>query len=417
VTVRRSLAVVLLVTALSGCTPFGEQRPQPTAPPPPSGDALPALPTNASIGLPAYQGAPSGGPSSLGPLTRVRARVDLTPATPGVFARTVAVTPAADGGAYVLLNPIEQELPLRLVTVGPDQAIGPVVETSDFLDVWDMHELPDGRVAIGGLLSPEQGYGVVLVDPATGVSRTVQVASYAAGSLAGGTALSDGTLYVFVSNGAPTGESEQLVAIDPRSATVRARHALSEDVAAASQDAVAEQFGGLLPRPGGGVTLVFDASPTRVPEDRIPTLLSFDASLRLTAEPVRVTDLAEGAETQAATVTPDGTVFLLVEVREGGWIVAVPDGGGAGPVLAQLADRVFDYALEVEPAQHWALVPAAGGAQAVDLTTGSLGGTLDLGCEPKLDVRDIVPAAGGALLVGECDTPREDTQMLWFAGP
>jgi hypothetical protein len=165
------------------------------------------------------------------------------------------------------------------------------------------------------------------------------------------------------------------------------------------------------------VTLVFDASPTRVPEDRIPTLLSYDASLKLAAEPVRVTDLAEGAETQAATVTPDGTVFLLVEVREGGWIVAVPDGGGAGPVLAQLADRVFDYALEVEPAQRWALVPAAGGAQSVDLTDGSLGGTLELGCEPKLDVRDIVPTDGGALLVGECDTPREDTQMLWFAGP
>ena len=40
-----------------------------------------------------------------------------------------------------------------------------------------------------------------------------------------------------------------------------------------------------------------------------------------------------------------------------------------------------------------------------------------VGCTPKLDVRNLYPAARGALMIGECDTPREDTQMLWFLGP
>ena len=40
-----------------------------------------------------------------------------------------------------------------------------------------------------------------------------------------------------------------------------------------------------------------------------------------------------------------------------------------------------------------------------------------LGCAPRLDVRDLYPASGGALMIGECDIPREDAQMLWFLGP
>ena len=39
------------------------------------------------------------------------------------------------------------------------------------------------------------------------------------------------------------------------------------------------------------------------------------------------------------------------------------------------------------------------------------------GCSPRLDVRALVPAPQGALVIGECDTPREDTQMLWLIGP
>lgn len=112
-------------------------------------------------------------------------------------------------------------------------------------------------------------------------------------------------------------------------------------------------------------------------------------------------------------------MFLLVEVQDGTWVLAVPDAAGAGPVLVQLTDRIYDYALVVEPAEVWALLPAAEGARALDLTTGEIRGPVRLGCTPRLDVRAYLPAAGGAgaLLVGECDTPREDTQLLWILGP
>ena len=40
-----------------------------------------------------------------------------------------------------------------------------------------------------------------------------------------------------------------------------------------------------------------------------------------------------------------------------------------------------------------------------------------MGGEPRLDVSNLYPAPGGALMIGECDTPREDTQLLWFLGP
>jgi hypothetical protein len=132
---------------------------------------------------------------------------------------------------------------------------------------------------------------------------------------------------------------------------------------------------------------------------------------------VRATGLAEGAETKSVAGAADGTVFLLVTVEDGAWVLGVPDGGGAGPLLAQLTDRIYGYALVVEPAQVWAVIPGPTGAEAIDLTTGEERGPLTVGCEPRLDVRNLYPAPDGALMIGECDTPREDTQMLWFLGP
>ena len=102
-------------------------------------------------------------------------------------------------------------------------------------------------------------------------------------------------------------------------------------------------------------------------------------------------------------------------MTEGAWILAVPDAGGAGPVLVQLADHLYDYALTVEPAQVWALLPAYEGARAVDLTTEEVRGPVDVGC-PGQDVRAMVPAVDGALLIGECNSPRTRTQMLWIVG-
>src|SRR5919107_4049627 len=90
-----------LVLTVSGC-PVGDddRTPEPTL----SGvDVGPARPTDPSTDLPAYTGPPAGGPASTGPVTQVRAAVDLTPATPGTFARVVAAVAAPAGGAYALL--------------------------------------------------------------------------------------------------------------------------------------------------------------------------------------------------------------------------------------------------------------------------------------------------------------------------
>ena len=111
-------------------------------------------------------------------------------------------------------------------------------------------------------------------------------------------------------------------------------------------------------------------------------------------------------------------MFLLVEVVDATWVLAIPDGGGAGPVLAQLADRIYDYGLTVEPAQVWGVLPSPVGAQTVDLTTGEVRGPLELACGPNLDVQQVLPGGDGtgAVLMGECDDPRDDTQMLWLIG-
>src|SRR4029450_4228342 len=112
----------------------------------------------------------------------------------------------------------------------------------------------------------------------------------------------------------------------------------------------------------------------------------------------------------------DGAVFLVAAVRDGAWVLGVQDGGGAGPLLAPLPDHIYSYALAVEPAQVWAVLPAATGALALDLTSG---GTrpLAVACGPRLDVRNLYPAVGGALMIGEGGAPREGPQLVWVLGP
>jgi hypothetical protein len=345
----------------------------------------------------------------------VRAAVDLTPATPGVFARVVSAVATPDGGAYVLLSPVDRDVPQSLVTVRGD-AIAGAVPLPRVEDVWGLHLLADGPVVVTGRLAHE-GYGQRVVDPATGAVRTTVVVPAQDGevSAVGRSALLAGsaTLYLLASVEDDDGTRDLLAAVDLASGRVVADRDLGEDVAVASRYPMGGQLGGLVARPGGGVTVVFDASPTEVAEDRIPTVLTYDADLDPVGEPVRVTDLAEGAETQAVASGADGAVFLVAAVRDGAWVLGVPDGGGAGPLLAQLPDHIYSYALAVEPAQVWAVLPAATGALALDLTSGETR-PLAVGCGPRLDVRNLYPVVGGALMIGECDAPREDTQLLWF---
>ena len=228
--------------------------------------------------------------------------------------------------------------------------------------MWGVHALPDGTVAVTGRLP--DGYGLEVVDPATGTVRTTVLApaSRRTDEESGRSAVLGSTLYLFLTAQSGDGIREELFAVDTATGQVLADRDLADDVAAASQYPVGRQLAGFVARPGGGATLVFDASPTEVAEQRIPTLLTYDAGLRPVGGPVRATGLAEGAETQSVSGAVDGTVFLLVAVDDGAWILGVPDGGGAGPLLAQLEDRIYSYALVVEPAQVWAVIPAPTGA-------------------------------------------------------
>jgi hypothetical protein len=417
------LAGALLATA-SGCPPASRPMPEPSSSPPTSHSALPGRPTDASIGLPAYTGPPADAPPSTGPLTRLRAAVDLTPATPGAFWRVDTAVAAPDGGSYVVLSSEEPGRPQRLATVavtGDGFAVTGSVPVPRVDNVVAAHLLPDGTVAIAGRL-PSSDLGLEVVDPRTGATRVVPVVPYELGTTSADmrTALSpDGrTLYLVATVSLGSRISETLSAVDPLAGRVLAQRGLIDDVSLVSVYPMGRQLAGLVARPSGGATVVFDASPTDVPELRIPTLLRYDAGLD-PAEPVRVTSLAERAETQAVTVGVDGTVFLVVDVPDGAWILAVPDAGGAGPVLVQLADRIFDYTLAVEPAQQWALLPAAEGVRAVDLRTGEVRRPLDVGCASGPDVRAIVPAwqDAGALVVGQCDVGSRWVEMLWIAGP
>jgi hypothetical protein len=331
-----------------------------------------------------------------------------------------------DGGAFVVVSPEQPGPEQQLVTVsGAAGGFGIVrsVPIPEIEDVSALHLLPDGTVAVTGRLQsagvPDGGYGFHVVDPATGAARTTSV-PYGDGAVTafGRSALAaDGrTLYLFLSVNTQAESRERLLAVDPAGGGILAERDLGDDVAAVSQVPVGHEVAGLVARPGGGVTLAFDATPEATRRDRIPTLLTFDAQLAPVGQPVGVTTLSEGGETQAVAAGADGTVFLVVEVTEGAWIMAVPDAGGAGPVLVQLPDHLYDYALSVEAAQVWALLPAYEGARAVDLTTGEIRRPVDVGCAGQ-DVRTMVAARDGALLIGECNSPRTRTQMLWFLGP
>ena len=221
-----------------------------------------------------------------------------------------------------------------------------------------------------------------MVDPATGAVRTTVVSPTGRrpDSEGGRSALSpDGaTLYLVVSVVAGDDVREQLFAIDTRRAGARparpgrrrrGRLVVPDRPPAGRARRAAVRRG--------------DAScstprPTEVAERRIPTLLTYDAGLAPVGGPVRATGLAEGAETKSVAGAADGTVFLLVDgARTVPGCSASRTAAGPGPLLAQLTDRIYGYALVVEPAQVWAVIPGPTGAEAIDLTTGEERGSAD----------------------------------------
>ena len=393
-----------------------------------SGSPAPARETDASTGLFVYDGPPDDAPPSSGPVTTLEARVDLTAGAPGIFSSVEYAVAAPDGAVHVALTAVNARQAPRLGTVertDAGYAVTGSVPMTGVDDLWGMHLLADGTVAVTGSLRTADGgragYGAAVVDPAKGTLRTAVVEPVTGKTrfAFGRSALNpDGrTLYMFVSTIVRAGWRERLVSVDLTTGEVLDERDLTSDITEASDSPAGHEVAGMVPLPHGGVTLVLDASPDATRPERIPTLLTYTPWLDRVGDPVRVTSLAEAAETQAVAGGIDGTTFLVVQVRDGAWVLAVPAGGGAGPVLAQLDDNSYDYALAVEPAQVWGLVPAREGARPVDLTTGEVRTPVDVGC-PGRDIRGIFPGPRGvgALVIGECNAPRTRTQMLWILG-
>ncbi|MDQ1660478.1 MAG: hypothetical protein QOJ68_458 [Blastococcus sp.] len=363
----------------------------------------------------------------MGPLRTVQAAVDLTPAMAGRFSLAEAVVAAPRGGAYVSMAADDGSGIRRLATVG-QSATGlgvtrsvpmPGLESVSGLFPSGNRVLATGRIS--GATPGGIGYGFELIDPASGKTRVTVVVPFPTGttsSIGRSTLSPDGrTLYQFVSVGRGSVADEHLLAVDVATGAIRVDRGLGADLDPISDGPVGHDAVGLVARPGGGVTLVFDATPDRFRPERIPTLLTYDAGLGPVGAAVPATSATDGAQTDAIAAASDGTVFLSIRLDSGAGIIAVPDRGGAGPVLIQLRDPHRDYALVVEPAQVWGLVPAQEGARAIDLTTGQVRAPIDLGC-PGQDVRAMVPGGdGGVLLIGVCNSPRTRTQMLWVVGP
>src|SRR3954468_379228 len=222
-TVTRRTALVsvgaCLLTALAGCPLTDEHARPDRSDAPVSSPPGPALPTRATTDLPAYAGPPPDGPVTAGPVTAVRAAVDLTPATPGVFAVAESAVATPDGHALVLLAPVDHR-PLRIATVAGGQVSGSV-EVPRVAEAAGMHLLADGGAVVVGQFSAGDGIrgdiGFAVVDPSGATARTGVVLPLDDGSfpfvrsvLSG----DGGTLFVFVTLVGTRAFPEQLVAVD-----------------------------------------------------------------------------------------------------------------------------------------------------------------------------------------------------------
>jgi hypothetical protein len=364
---------------------------------------------------------------------------DLTAAWPEVQSFVEGVVARPDGGAYVVLRD-DDHTEQRLITVVPDgesYAVAESVTMPAMADEPGLWVLDDGRVLVAGQFrSDSQGgpgdepdYGFQVIDPETGDVETTVVAPFADHTEYSYqlTALSPDqqTLYLYVSyslfdsTDPDERDSNEMFAVDVSSGEVETSRELGDDLAGISVYDSGVYASALLARPGGGVALVFDLTPSETDDDvQVPSVLFYGADLEIDGAPVELTDGADDAEADVATATPDGTVLVAVSGFGGHPLLAVPDGGDAGSELVDVPANVGTFGLVVEPAAEWALVYYDSEVRPLQLTTGELGDELPLECGGDTDVRQLVPGPGGvgAVIVTECDDDAR-TQLLWFATP
>ena len=363
-------------------------------------------------------------PPAARPLFAVRAAVDLSPAVPGGAATAAAAVASPDGGAYVVLSTPDHDLPHYLATVartGSGYAVTGSVPIPRLRPVWDVHVLANGRVLVSGQFRGDRpGYGFLSVDPARGKVRRAEVIPFEHGTelASGASVLSpDGeTITLFLSSFTDGRQLDLLMSADASNGRIRGGRDLSEEVRAVSETGVGPWSTWLFARPDGEVVLVFDAYPPGVGIDGVPTLIRYDRDLEPAGDPVPVVAAADAARLRAAAVAPDGTVVVRVEVPDGTRLIELSPVGTSSTRRLDLPGPANDDELVVDPAQGWALVPAVGGARAVDLTSGG-SAPVDVGCTPGVD--QLLPGSGGGsvLMLGRCGPRGGQIPTLWITGP
>ena len=358
------------------------------------------------------------------PRIALRAAVDLSPAVPGVPVTATAAVGSPDGGAYVVVSPLDSRLPHRLATVAAvdgGYAVTASVPIPRLRPVWDVHVLATGRVLVSGQFRGDQpGYGFLSVDPARGEAWTAQVIPFEDGTeLASGSSVlsPDGsTITLFLSSFTDGRQLDLLMSADAATGRILGGRELSQEVRPVSETGVGPWSTWLFPRPDGGVDLVFDAYPPGVGITGVPTRIRYDRELELLGAATPVIGGDDRARLRAAAAAPDGTVVVRAEVPDGTWLVELSADGTSSTRLVHLAGPADDDALVVDPALAWALVPAVYGARTVDLATGA-STPVDVGCSPGVD--QLLPGLGGisALMMGRCGPRGADVPTLWIAGP
>jgi hypothetical protein len=386
---RRLAGPALALLLLTGC-PAGDR---------PTGRA----------GAPARQTAPVWAQAA--PAAVVRTAVDLSAALPGVPGTTTAVVATPDGGADVVVTPDDPAGAPRLVVL--DRGLTPVASlpVPGLRRAWSVRALPGGAVLLAGEL--RTGYGLVVVDPASGAQRAAVVAPLGAGVAEGGAVLSaDGrTVRLLIS---VDGGRSELVAVDVASGTVLAERDIAADVGAVSARPLAPYAAWLLPGLRDGVGLLFSGRPDDAATATVPTLLRFGADLTPVEAPGPLTDLATSAAVGAAVGGGEDAVFLTVSRRDGAWLLGLSPERATATALVRLESEVYGWALAVDPWNGWAILPAPGGLTAVNLVTGG-SSRVDLGCRLDTTVGTLArgPTGNVVLAAGACEDPRPGTPMLW----
>jgi hypothetical protein len=363
--------------------------------------------------------APFGGPSEHAPPFAILSAVDLSSAKPESGSAAAAVA-GPDGSVYVLLTSPDPPARFRLATVTAGQDLRSV-SVPRMRQVWDLHLLPDGRVAIGGWFQPpERGYGFTVVDPVSGYVRTFPVIPFEEGTAiaAGRSALSlDGaTLYMFVGTRIDYRYTDLLFAVDAASGRFRAGRDLFEELRGLSERGIGPYAAGLVPRGAGGVTLAFAGVPPDEHTDvAVPMLLDYDADLAPVGQ--RVSAAVEPVEeTPAAAAGGQGTLFVTVNGRGDEWLVASPAGDAAATPVLTLLPRGFDYSFVVDRAERWIALPGLDGVRVVDLATGDAR-AVSVACAGGYPARYLAPGQNGTVLaLGACADGQDRLPMLWILG-